>query len=258
MAGMEVMRFDVKYGDGASGLPTTMTIHDDYIECPMTPNIKFSTLSQIMINHMDTTQYRGSSFGLKSEGIIFNFCAKSNRNRNEILSEILNRFPSNVTDRAHRESIQSEIGEVALVIDHKEECQELENGAWGQNEGDMPMKSDGKRDASDAVLENSNVLSPATISKQVEQETDLEKAESLNRKLLREKAERDELVRMVCEDTRMLRIKAQEIEKKLQQTFQVNQAELAHIKGVPSLKMKENVKSARIFKVDLKYQIPVR
>ena len=29
-------------------------------------------------------------------------------------------------------------------------------------------------------------------------------------------------------------------------------------KGVPSLKMKEHAKSARIFKVDLKYQIPVR
>ena len=118
---MKDIKFGVRYGNGSKRLKTSIRIHEKYIECPLTPDIKFKELSHILINHAGKR-----CFGLRCKGIVFTFFAKKNGKRHDILSEILNRFPSNDINRRHRESIQSATGEEALEIDHNVEHSEGE------------------------------------------------------------------------------------------------------------------------------------
>ena len=117
---MTKMTFDVRYGDGLSGLKTTIMIHEEFIECPLTPDITFKALNQIRIDNSAKDENRGQSFKLKHNNIVFNFMADNIGKRDEILSEILNRIQADDINRAHwKKAIQSERGEVVLKIDRE-------------------------------------------------------------------------------------------------------------------------------------------
>ena len=108
--------FDVQYLSEGTCINTTITIHEKHIQCPMTPNIPFSALNQILSK-------KQRSFGWRYEGKVFNFMAKDKEQRNQILlSGILTRFPSNKTNLAHWKTIElacMTTEKVNLDIDHE-------------------------------------------------------------------------------------------------------------------------------------------
>ena len=117
----EDVAFGVRYGDGPNGLQTTMVIHAQFIECPITPDITFSGLTQILIDNSANGECRGKSFRLMHNNIVFYFMAEDIQKRNEILSEILMRFPENDINRAHWDTIESATGEAVLELNHDEQ-----------------------------------------------------------------------------------------------------------------------------------------
>ena len=133
MAGLENVTFDVRYLQGSKAkIKTTITIFDKHIQCPKTPNIKYDALDQIIINNAEKEKYRERSFGLRYKAkvtFVFHFVAKNKAKRDEILLEILTRFPSNKTNQSHWKTIQSATLERVLKIDHNEPQSEVTTAA---------------------------------------------------------------------------------------------------------------------------------
>ena len=111
--------FDVNYDVKGSHLGTTITILEKHIECPVTPNINFKLLNQILINCSESLlgRNRNRTIGLMSNGIWFKFVAEDYEERNIILRKILDRLPTNETNQAHWITIQSATKEAVLEID---------------------------------------------------------------------------------------------------------------------------------------------
>ena len=118
---MEDVTFNVRYHSESNWTKTAITIHDKYIQCAMTPNIEFNAMDQMMINNSENEKYRERSFGLRYKGNVFNFVAKHRQKRNEILKEILDRFPSNAINVAHWRTIQSATSQTVLQMDHSDD-----------------------------------------------------------------------------------------------------------------------------------------
>ena len=82
-------------------------------------SISFDQLTHIVINNEVFNKKR--SFGLQTKGNGFNFLAKDNEQRNQILlREIMTRFPSSRINRAHWKTIKSAKNAFILEINHKQ------------------------------------------------------------------------------------------------------------------------------------------
>lgn len=139
LEGIENTTFTVRYVDGVEPVldreyvtETTITILEKHIECPLTPNIPFKSLKQILINNSQSVWIQ-ASFALvlrknknkeersKRNGINkFNFVANNKQERKQILQCILVRMPPNCTNRAHLKTIQSATKQTSLIMRHDE------------------------------------------------------------------------------------------------------------------------------------------
>lgn len=111
--------FIVYYVDGSEKISTIICILENHIICPMTPGIPCNALNAILINVSRKEKYRERSFGLVVKGKIYNFIARNQVERNNILYEILSRFPPNSTNRRHWKKIGSAADTQRLLLDRK-------------------------------------------------------------------------------------------------------------------------------------------
>ena len=110
--------FTVRFVEGLTVTQTVIAIFENHIECPLTPNIPFEALSDILINVSEREKHRERSFGVVFNGKTLHFVAKHKKERNQILRQILDRFPGNNTNRAHWKTVQSASTAQRLVLDH--------------------------------------------------------------------------------------------------------------------------------------------
>ena len=120
MAGFNDTTFTVGFVDHSEHdlIKTTITITDQHIECPFTPNIPFKELSGILINTSHKTEYKKRSFGLKSDENIFEFLVFHHAKRDKILKEIMSKLPATDVNRDHLERIETSQDALFLVVDH--------------------------------------------------------------------------------------------------------------------------------------------
>ena len=144
-----------------------MTIFEKHIECPMTPNIKFKELSQILMDNAGKEKYRERSFGMKYNGNIFNFFAKNNRKRNQIFSEILSKFPSNDSKRAHWKTMQLATENAALNMNGKEHRVSRKKHVLAKGEGTQGRDDDMRLNTSDEEAPSKH-LSSEKVNKSYE------------------------------------------------------------------------------------------
>ena len=119
-AGSNEVKFTVQFVDAPRIVLTTMTIFVDRIECPQTPTIKFKELFGIRINHFAKKKYKKRAFGLQlTTSNTFQFLMFDREERNQILNEILSRFPTTDINQTHLETIKSARAAQVLVLEHE-------------------------------------------------------------------------------------------------------------------------------------------
>ena len=125
--------FRLRFYDGNKWKKRTMIIHEEHVQCQKIPNIRFDSITHIVLNNATKTKDKRRSFGLKSKGIVYNFLAKDKEQRNQILlMEILTRYPTNRTNRTHWKSIKWATKEVTLEIQHEQN--DIEKGLFADTE----------------------------------------------------------------------------------------------------------------------------
>ena len=129
--------FFVNYKDKSGMTETTFIVNENHIERQsggesvdnLTPKsvMNLTDLLEIRINISQKKKWRKSTFGLKFKENAVDFVAKDREQRNEILKQILSRFPSGGKNLAHLKVIESSKVPEILVLDHGER-EKVESG----------------------------------------------------------------------------------------------------------------------------------